>query len=162
MKQYDLYIFDADGTLRECHNPKQPCPNKPDEWRFRPNVFKVILPLFDVTARPAKMGIASNQAGVAYGYLSLGMAFSLLWDLYSHFVPARKHAEIHGLIQLCPHAIEAGCRCRKPEPQMLLAIMDHANVPPSKTLYVGDMDSDAKTAKNAGCDFMWEHDFFGK
>lgn len=31
-----LIIFDADGTLRRCTVPGQPCPNKADEWELMP------------------------------------------------------------------------------------------------------------------------------
>lgn len=148
-----LIIFDADGTLRRCTVEGQPCPNAPDQWELMPNVKETIVELPGITI----FVIVSNQAGVAYGYLTEAMATKLLYDL---------GIEAFGspncfTIDLCPHAIEADCDCRKPKPRMLERQMNLARCPPEQTLYVGDMESDLQAAVNAGCAFMWAKDFFG-
>jgi hypothetical protein len=43
---------------------------------------------------------------------------------------------------------------------MLMDIMKFWDERPEDTLYVGDMASDLQAAANAGCDFMWAHEFF--
>lgn len=43
----------------------------------------------------------------------------------------------------------------KPSPAGALAIMNTLGIEPSRTLYIGDGDSDIKTAKNAGIDCAW-------
>jgi D-glycero-D-manno-heptose 1,7-bisphosphate phosphatase len=62
---------------------------------------------------------------------------------------------IDGVIY-CPHShsikidnIIKGCKCRKPEPGMLLAIMKMYNVSHKKTFMFGDFESDLKAAMNA-------------
>lgn len=154
MKKYRLIIFDADGTLRRCTVEGQPCPNKPGEWELMPGV-KERLAEFDWDT--VAVGIASNQAGVAYGYLTKHMAFQLLKDMVAE---ATGRFPPTGLIRACPHAVEDECRCRKPKPGMLWALMGFWFVAPSHTLYVGDMESDRLAAEAAGVDFMWAEDFF--
>lgn len=156
MKTYNLIIFDADGTLRRCTVPGQPCPNKEGEWELLPSV-KETLARYDwkVTA----LGVASNQAGIALGFLDLMTAYQLLSDMV---VEATGYFPPTGSIQLCPHGTKDGCGCRKPEPGMLHAIMKFWGYFPTETLYVGDMESDQLAAAHAGCDFMWADDFFNR
>ena len=44
---------------------------------------------------------------------------------------------------------------RKPAPDSAFEIMDALGIAPGRTLYVGDGDSDLKTARNAGTDCAW-------
>lgn len=144
-----LIIFDADGTLRRCTIFGQPCPNNSEEWELMPNVKETLIEFSDI-----HFGIASNQAGVAYGYLDDDTAAQLLYDL---------EFELFGntaFVIFCPHAVESKCKCRKPETDMLDRIMDWFTCLPSETLYVGDMESDEQAAINVGCSFMWAKDFF--
>jgi D-glycero-D-manno-heptose 1,7-bisphosphate phosphatase len=104
------------------------------------------------------MGIASNQDHVGYGHLSFQTARDLLRDL------ARQATGIElsdAALQLCPHRLEIACRCRKPEPGMLTAIMDHYRVDPRGTLFVGNHETDSEAARRAGTAFAWAADFFG-
>lgn len=51
---------------------------------------------------------------------------------------------------------------RKPQPGMLLEAMGYSGWEQSKTLMVGDSPEDQQAAQNAGCDFRWAWDFFGR
>jgi histidinol-phosphate phosphatase family protein len=148
----DLIIFDADGTLRRCTVKGQPCPNAPGQWELMPNVKETIAKLQNTV-----FAIVSNQAGIAYGYLTEAMATRLLYDLGIEAFGSRNCFSV----DLCPHAVDAGCDCRKPKPLMLQRAMNLTRCPPGRTLYVGDMESDRRAAENAGCAFMWAKDFFG-
>lgn len=147
-----LIIFDADGTLRRCTVPGQPCPNAPGEWELIPGVEKAITQLSERTA----FAVVSNQGGVGLGYLSVEMAGRLLYDMAQEAFPNGDDV----LILICPHAPDAGCDCRKPKPRLLERCMNKTLVGPRETLYVGDMESDRQAAENAGCCFMWAADFF--
>lgn len=158
---YKLIIFDADGTLRRCKDPKQVCPNKPDEWELIPGVKEKIAAL-DSTV----FGIASNQAGVALGYLTEEAAQKMLWDLYVEaFGPDTAYHPSQ--VRLCPHNPKDDCDCRKPKLGMLLDIMSVYDEVTGKSLgkhevlYVGDMESDKEAAERAGVGFMWAWEFFG-
>jgi D-glycero-D-manno-heptose 1,7-bisphosphate phosphatase len=154
LDRYRLIIFDADGTLRKCTIPDQPCPNKSGEWVLLPNVKEIME---DLAHKGVLLGIASNQKGVALGHRSERIAYALLKDC---FIEATKIWPVEGAIQLCPHGVEENCLCRKPRPGMLNKIMDGLDVQPEETLMVGDQDSDREASENAGCSFMWAKDFF--
>jgi histidinol-phosphate phosphatase family protein len=155
---HKLVIWDADGTLRRCTVPGQVCPNREGEWELIPGVVERLQQIDWTTTRAA---IASNQGGVALGYLSLEMASELLWSLArAAFEPVGLPAD-RTAIGLCIHAPNAGCECRKPRPGMLIALMKQLDATPAETLFVGDQESDRLAAEAAGCAFMWARDFFG-
>ena len=151
---YRLILLDCDDTVRRCTVPGQPCPNRPGEWELLPNVKEVLAqyPL-DVS-----FGMVSNQGGIALHFLTETEAMDLLEDcwLALGISPERRLYTM-----LCPHAPRAGCRCRKPQPGMLLALLARAQVLPGEALYVGDQPSDEEAARRAGIDFLYAHEFFG-
>jgi D-glycero-D-manno-heptose 1,7-bisphosphate phosphatase len=157
-ERYRLVVFDADDTLRQTTVPGKPCPHAPDEWTLKPGVEDLLkgVPWGEPSA--PRLGLASNQDHVAYGLVSLEMAQRLLRDL---LIAATGDMPAKEALQLCPHAREANCECRKPQPQMLLNIMKHYGVDPEDTLFVGNAEEDREAAARAGVTFMWAADLFG-
>ena len=51
----------------------------------------------------------------------------------------------------CPHHPDDACLCRKPEPGMLLEMMQLFAVDPEDAVFVGDSLRDAQAAQAAGC-----------
>lgn len=158
-ERYRLFIFDADDTLRRTIPPGKPCPHRSDEWVLMPGVTEVLRRVHWNAAGGPRLGIASNQDQVAYGHLSFATARDLLRDL--------AHSATGGVpddaaLQLCPHPLESDCACRKPNPGMLLAIMDHYGIGPTDTLFVGNHEIDREAATRAGTAFAWSQDFFGQ
>lgn len=151
----DLYIFDADGTLRRCTVRNRPTPNDDNEWELLPNVKERVQKILS-RRLDAVLAIASNQGGIELGYLSRRKARKLLDDLYRELTGKRAPK---GMIQLCPD-YKRPSDCRKPKPGMLLKIMKQAGVSPNKTIFVGDSEDDRLAAKNASVRFMWAKTFF--
>jgi D-glycero-D-manno-heptose 1,7-bisphosphate phosphatase len=158
LRRYRLVVFDADDTLRHTTVPGKPCPHGPEEWALKPGVRETLLRVPWGGDDGPRVGVASNQDHVAYGLVSHKMARQLLQDLALAATGSTPH---DSAVQLCPHAREAGCGCRKPEPGMLLHIMDHYGVAPAETLFVGNADEDREAAARAGVAFMWAVDLFG-
>ena len=52
----------------------------------------------------------------------------------------------------CPHAPEAGCSCRKPEPGLILAALERSGIAAVESLLVGDDERDLEAAARAGVD----------
>jgi D-glycero-D-manno-heptose 1,7-bisphosphate phosphatase len=156
-QRYQLLIFDADDTLRRTIAPGKPCPHRPGEWVLMPGVREALQGIHWGAAGGPYLGIASNQDQVAYGHLTMEMARTLLRDLARS---ATDYEPPTAALQLCPHALEQECGCRKPRPGMLLAIMRHYGVAPENTLFVGNHEVDREAAARAAADFTWSEDFF--
>lgn len=156
---FDLIIFDADGTLRQCTVDGQLVPTAEDEWELRPNVKAVLANI--AWGSPASggvaIGVASNQSWIAKGRASENVARQLLVNMAfkaTGFQPPT------WAIELCPHLAGSDCKCRKPKPTMLRTIMTRWGVEPTATLFIGDAITDREAAQNAGCWFAWAKDLF--
>ena len=66
--KYFLLICDADGTLRRCTVPGQPCPNKNSEWEVIEEARDWLSQIDFATEY--YFTIASNQGGVSLGLIS--------------------------------------------------------------------------------------------
>jgi len=149
-----LVIFDADGTLRRRKDGQNKAPLANDEWELMPGIEEAIE---SIRHLPITFGIASNQSCVGRGEITYSMALLFLIHLKHElnlFVE-------NNPIQMCPH-LPGICSCRKPQPGMLYAIMMYWEVSPSQTLFVGDSDTDAQAAMQAGVSFMFTKDFLEK
>ncbi len=156
--KYKLVIFDADGTLRRCTVANQPCPNKEGEWELIAGV-KEHLATIPWKERGIRIGIASNQAGIAAGFMDAETAKDLLDEM---FEAAFGFAPRVDLLLFCEHAPTTPCNCRKPKPGMIDCIRFEGRASRQRTLFVGDLESDEQAARNAGVDFQWAWEFFGK
>ncbi len=157
-------VFDADGTVRSTTVAGHYFPRRPNEWELRPNVRERFA---QIDWSEVGFGVASNQAGVALGFLSELMAHQLLVDMSREafsLVPAMASVWTPQVskpfIQLCPHDPRGMCACRKPMPGMLTRIMAYYDVRPAETLFVGNADTDRAAAQNAGCMYQDESVFF--
>src|SRR5580658_9539521 len=51
----------------------------------------------------------------------------------------------------CTHRIEDRCLCRKPKPALLFSAADDFNIDMSRSIFIGDSETDAQAARAAGC-----------
>jgi D-glycero-D-manno-heptose 1,7-bisphosphate phosphatase len=51
----------------------------------------------------------------------------------------------------CPHRIEDHCPCRKPKPALLLSAATDFNIDLSRSIFIGDSETDVQAARAAGC-----------
>ena len=129
-------LFDRDGTLIE------DVPYLADPHRVRP------LPgarrtLNQLRRRGVAVGVISNQSGVARGLINPDEL-------------AQVNARVESLLgpfdtwQVCPHAPDARCSCRKPAPGLIMAAARELGVAPHECLMIGDIGSDVDAALAAG------------
>jgi len=149
-----LYIFDKDGTIVGGLGDRPA--NTIAEQKLLPGVAEKCA---ELRAQGHTLAIASNQGGVALGYLTKIDAEALVADV-ARMIGAASWT-------CCPHHPKGtqkwfakDCPRRKPAPGMLLDLMRRLGFHASKTIYVGDMDSDREAAKAAGVKFVWAKDFF--
>lgn len=145
-----LVVFDADGTLRRATVPGRVCPWGPDEWEPLPGIREALAGVRWGDGG-LLLGLASNQDQVFYGHLSAGMARRLLLDAAE---AATGHRPPEGAARLCPHAMDAGCGCRKPAPGLLREAMAFYGARAGETLFVGDAGTDREAAARAGVAFL--------
>lgn len=137
-----LLILDRDGVI---NHDSDAYIKSPDEW----------LPIdgsLDAIARFTKAGIqvvvATNQSGISRGLFDLDTLGAI-------------HRKMHKAVQdaggqisavfFCPHAASENCRCRKPQPGMLLDILERTRIAPADTVMVGDSLRDLEAGQSAGC-----------
>lgn len=132
----DLVLFDRDGTL--VHD----FPYNGDPHRVRP-VSGAKRSLDRLRARGVRVGVVSNQSGVARGLITTEQVDACMARL----------AELLGpfdTIQTCPHGPDDGCACRKPAPGMVKAACAELDVDPARTVVIGDIGADVEAAAAAG------------
>ena len=132
----DLVLFDRDGTL--VHD----VPYNGDPDLVRP-VDGARAALAALRARGVRIGLVTNQSGIGRGLLTRGQADA---------VNARV-AELLGpfdTVQVCPHAPDDGCDCRKPAPGMVKAACAELDVDPARCVVIGDIAADVGAAQAAG------------
>jgi D-glycero-D-manno-heptose 1,7-bisphosphate phosphatase len=116
----------------------------PDEWLPIPGSFEAIALL---TKAGYKIGIASNQSGIARGYYSE----EILAEIHKKMMQGVE--EVGGRIDkivYCPHMPDAGCDCRKPKPGMLYTLANFFDGTPQGHFFVGDRKTDVTAAKACG------------
>lgn len=157
MKTYKLHIFDVDGTLVSTKSGST-FRKSADDWQWLPGRLEKLK---DLRENGVKLAIATNQGGVAFGYMKAQ-------DIQDEL---SRMSEESGIIRdrcyVCfnhPKASVSYLRCddtsRKPGPGMLLEAMNDAGVVPKDTLMVGDRPEDEQAAFSACVDFIHADEYF--
>ncbi len=129
-------LFDRDGTL--VHD----VPYNGDPALVDP-VPGALAALTRLRAAGVPVGVVTNQSGIGRGTVGREQV-------------DRVNARVEELLgpfdtwQLCPHAPAAGCRCRKPEPGLVLAAASALGVPAARCVLIGDVGTDVAAARAAG------------
>jgi len=136
-----LVILDRDGTIN--HDSDEYI-KSPAEWRPIEGSLEAIARL---TQAGFRIVVATNQSGIARGLLDTATLISI------HDTLQRATAQAGGRIDaffFCPHAADAKCKCRKPEPGMLLEVARRFNISLENTYMAGDALRDLQAAAAAG------------
>lgn len=91
--------------------------------------------------------VASNQAGVSRGHLSLE-ALEVIHETMR--AQARAAGGAIDAIYYCPHDWDAGCECRKPRPGLLFQAQREFSLDLTRTCFLGDDERDLQAAEAAG------------
>jgi D-glycero-D-manno-heptose 1,7-bisphosphate phosphatase len=133
-----LIILDRDGVIN--HDSLQYIKSE-DEFNLIPGSIDAIAKL---TKADYKIGIATNQSGLARGYYDDGRLSAIHDVLIDAVTDAGGAIDI---IEHCPHMPDSGCICRKPNPGMLLSIAEQLNIDITGVPFVGDRISDIQAAE---------------
>jgi D-glycero-D-manno-heptose 1,7-bisphosphate phosphatase len=137
-----LVILDRDGVINEDSDDYI---RSLDEWLPIPGSIEAIARL---SRAGYKIGVATNQSGLARGY-------------FDEVALANMHALLCALVEdeggqvdaicYCPHGPDEGCHCRKPAPGLLEQISAELQVPVAGAWYVGDTGKDIELGLKMGC-----------
>jgi rfaE bifunctional protein nucleotidyltransferase chain/domain len=136
-----LVLLDRDGTLIR----DVPFLHDPAQVSLLPGVGEGLAQL---QAAGLALAIVTNQQGIGLGYFTTQDFVAVNQRLFREFAP---HGVLISRIYYCPHSASDRCGCRKPAPGMLTRAMRDFGVPPERTFFVGDSESDMLAAAAAGC-----------
>lgn len=133
------YIFlDRDGTIIKDKYHMY----KIEDIKFLPKAIKGLQMLQSIGYQ---FIVLTNQAGVARGFFSVEMAKIF------HAGVERKLEKNKIFIKktyFCFHGIDDRCECRKPKPGMAFEAAKAFGIDLSRSIFVGDKDSDIGLGKN--------------
>jgi len=133
-------LLDRDGTLIvDVGYPRDPAQVEPlpgaiDALRALQSRFALV--------------IVSNQSGLARGLISAAEAAAVHARVVERFGQA---GVTFAGAYYCPHAPDAGCRCRKPAPGLLLDAARDLGLDLAASTMLGDKPSDLAAGRAAGC-----------
>jgi histidinol-phosphate phosphatase family protein len=129
-------LLDRDDTL--IHDV--PYNKDPELVLAKPGVRCALARLRD---RGIRLGIVSNQSGVAQGLLGVDDVASVMARVAERLGPFDD-------IRWCPHGPDDGCTCRKPAPGLLAEAAEALAVDPLRCAVIGDIGADVEAARAAG------------
>jgi D-glycero-D-manno-heptose 1,7-bisphosphate phosphatase len=143
-------FLDRDGTIMRdvdyCGDPNdvELLPGIPEALRkLRKSGYKLI--------------VITNQSGIARGYFT-----EKQYRTVEAEVSRQIGEDLIDATYFCPHLPNAGCKCRKPSPEMILnAARDH-NVDLARSFFIGDKESDLECGRNAGVKTILIRTGYGK
>ncbi len=136
-----LVILDRDGVINV---DSDRFIKTPDEWKPIPGALEAIARLNGAGYRVA---VATNQSGIERGLLDMNVLNAI------HTKMLKAAQDVGGRIDViyyCPHSGDAGCRCRKPAPGMLIDIGQRLNVDLHGVACIGDSPRDLAAAAEVG------------
>lgn len=136
-----VVFLDRDGVINSSY------PSYVSQWKdyvFYPWAFKSLRQLRNAGAQ---VFLATNQSGVGRGYFTMEQLDDILSNLEQRVrISGGEFADM----LFCPHAPEAQCDCRKPEPGMLEQAAKKYQIDLEQAWMVGDHAMDIEAGKAAG------------
>jgi D-glycero-D-manno-heptose 1,7-bisphosphate phosphatase len=140
--RFDLVLLDRDGVV----NHDTGFVKHIDEWRPIAGSLEAIVAL---QRRNHQIAVCTNQSGVGRGLMTSADVDSIHVALNDALIQLGGRAVP---VYYCPHAPDAGCECRKPEPGLLVRAMRELGGEVGTTCFVGDSERDLIAARRAGCE----------
>jgi D-glycero-D-manno-heptose 1,7-bisphosphate phosphatase len=141
MKRRALFL-DRDGVINIDHGYV----HRPEEFVFVPGILELMR---DAQERGYLPIIVTNQSGIGRGYYTREQ-----FEALTAWMLTKMRAAGIGIgrsqVFACPHAPEEGCRCRKPEPGMILEAAERFDLDLPNSWMIGDKVSDMQAACRAG------------
>lgn len=147
MAKAPALFLDRDGVI----NREKAYVHRKEDFEFIDGVFAACR---KAQTLGYKLVVITNQAGIARGFYSEADFHSLNEWMLKRF--SEQGISIDG-VYFCPHHPTAGvgqylkeCRCRKPEPRLILQAADELDIDLEASAIVGDKFSDIEAGIHAG------------
>lgn len=137
-------FLDRDGVINEVLSDRVKFVNKPTDFYLLNGVGEAIKLLNDAHFN---VFIVTNQGGVGLGYIKKSTLEAVHEKMKEDL--AKLGAQMTD-IAYCPHKPQEGCRCRKPEPEMLRQLAKKHRIDLKKSYMVGDRKPDIEAGKKSG------------
>lgn len=137
----DLIVLDRDGVINEDSDDYI---KSPEEWRAIPSSIQAIARLNHAGYRVL---VATNQSGVGRGLFDIDTLARIHEKMCLQLQEAGANVEA---IFFCPHTPEENCKCRKPQPGLLLDIEQRLGKKLEGVFFVGDSLGDFEAARGVG------------
>lgn len=136
-----LVILDRDGVI---NHDSEAYIKAPHEWHAITGSLESIARLNQAGYRVA---IASNQSGIGRGLLDIATLEAIHDKMHRELARVNGHVDT---LRYCPHRPQDHCRCRKPQPGLLLDIAHHFSMSLDGVPVVGDTWRDIEAAHTVG------------
>jgi len=142
-------FLDRDGIVNVDHG-----------YVYKKDNFEFMDGIFELCQKALKLNyqiiIITNQSGIARGYYTENEFIQLTSWMTAEFL---KNNIVITEVFYCPHhptsaipKYKKQCACRKPNPELIIKAKDKYNIDLSKSVFVGDKETDMKAAQNANID----------
>lgn len=156
MKKLSAVFFDRDNTL----TVDRGYTHRLEDFQWISGAPKAVKMLNDMGVL---VFLVTNQAGVARGYFKCEDVERFNKHLEKELVKYGAHLDD---VKYCPHHIDGvveayrkKCSCRKPEPGMILRLIDKWGLDPGRCMLIGDSVTDVAAGEASG---IASHKFEGK
>ena len=136
-------FIDRDGVIN-CRRPGDYVLDW-SQFVFMPGIREALKQLSSL-GRP--MIVISNQAAVGKGLLDPAGLEAITARMNEALLADGTSL---AAAYYCPHRIEDHCPCRKPKPALLFGAAADFNIDLSRSIFIGDSDTDVQAARAAGC-----------
>jgi D-glycero-D-manno-heptose 1,7-bisphosphate phosphatase len=136
-------FIDRDGVIN-CR--------RPGDYVLDFSQFEFMSGIRDVLKQLAALGlpmiVISNQAAVGKGLLERAGLEEITAKMEQAL---REDGTILTAAYYCLHRADEGCLCRKPKPELLHWAANDFNIDLSRSVFIGDSETDVRAARAAGC-----------
>ena len=146
-------FIDRDGVIN-CR--------RPDDYVLNWSQFVFISGIREALKQIASLGlpiiVVSNQAAVGKGLLDPAVLQEITTQMHRALAA---DGTFLAAAYYCTHRPDENCICRKPKPALLLRAAEDFNVDLSRSIFIGDSDTDVQAARAAGCEpVLFRSDIF--
>jgi D-glycero-D-manno-heptose 1,7-bisphosphate phosphatase len=136
-------FIDRDGVIN-CRRPEDYVLDW-SQFVFMPGIRAALKQLSGLRL---PMIVISNQAAVSKGLLTSDGLQEITTQLHQALLA---DGTFLTAAYYCPHKPSEDCACRKPKPGLLYKAADDFKLNLTRSIFIGDSDTDAQAAQAAGC-----------